>query len=169
MKIAIVHEWFITYVGSEKVVEEIISLFPEADIFTLADFLPVADRQFLIDKHITTSFIQHLPLARRYYRQYLPLMPLAIEQFDLSKYDLIISSNHAVAKGVLTGPHQLHISYVHSPMRYAWDMQHQYLRDSRLDRGIMTWPIRLLLHQLRIWDYRTANGVDYFIANSEFI
>jgi glycosyltransferase involved in cell wall biosynthesis len=96
-------------------------------------------------------------------------MPLAIEQFDLSKYDLILSSNHAVAKGVLTGPHQLHISYIHSPMRYAWDMQHEYLFESGLDKGIMTWPTRWLLHQLRLWDYRTANGVDHFIANSKFV
>jgi glycosyltransferase involved in cell wall biosynthesis len=169
MKIAIVHDWFVTYVGSEKVVEQIISLYPDADLFTLFDFLPTIDRGFLDGKHIKTSFIQHLPFAIKYYRQYLPLMPLAIEQFDLSEYDLIISSNHAVAKGVLTGPHQLHISYVHSPMRYAWDMQHQYLRESRLGKGIIAWPTRWLLHQLRLWDYRTANGVDHFIANSEFI
>ncbi len=169
MKIAIVHDWFVTYVGSEKVVEQIISLYPDADIFTLIDFLPTKDRSFLNGKHIKTSFIQHLPFAQAYYRQYLPFMPLAIEQFDLSEYDLILSSNHAVAKGVLTGPQQLHISYVHSPMRYAWDMQHQYLRESRLGTGIMVWPTRWLLHQLRLWDYRTANGVDHFIANSEFI
>jgi glycosyltransferase involved in cell wall biosynthesis len=169
MKTAIVHEWFVTYAGSERVVEQIISLFPAADIFTLVDFLPVKDRNFLTDKHINTSFIQHLPFAHKYYRQYMPLMPLAIEQFNLSEYDLILSSNHAVAKGVLTGPHQLHISYVHSPMRYAWEMQHQYLIESGLDKGIMTWPTRWLLHQLRLWDYRTANCVDHFIANSEFV
>jgi len=169
MKIAIVHEWFVTYVGSEKVVEQIIDLFPEADIFTLFDFLPAPDRNFLNGKQINTSFIQHFPFAQRYYRQYLPFMPLAIEQFDLSGYDLVLSSNHAVAKGVLTGPQQLHISYIHSPMRYAWEMQHQYLRESRLDKGILTWPTRWLLHQLRLWDYRASNGVNHFIANSEFI
>jgi O-antigen biosynthesis alpha-1,3-mannosyltransferase len=169
MKIAIVHEWFVTYVGSEKVVEQIISQYPDADIFTLFDFLPARDRSFLDGKPIKTSFIQHLPFAQKFYRQYIPFMPLAIEQFDLSEYDLILSSSHAVAKGVLTGPNQLHISYVHSPMRYAWDMQHQYLRESRLDKGIMSWPTRWLLHNLRSWDYRTANGVDYFIANSDFI
>ena len=169
MKIAIVHDWFVTYVGSEKVVERIISLFPDADIFTLVDFLPANDRNFLTGKQVNTSFIQHLPFAKKYYRQYLPLMPLAIEQFDLSEYDLILSSNHAVAKGVITGPYQLHISYVHSPMRYAWDLQHQYLTESGLDKGIMTWPTRWLLHQLRLWDYRASIGVDHFIANSEFI
>lgn len=169
MKIAIVHEWLVTYGGSEKVVEQIISLYPEADIFTLVDYLPSRDRGFLTGKKIKTSIIQHLPLASKYYRQYLPLMPLAIEQFDLSEYDLVISSNHAVAKGVLTGPHQLHISYFHSPMRYAWEMQHQYLNQSRLGKGILSWPSRWLLHELRLWDYRTSNGVNYFIANSEFV
>ncbi len=169
MKIAIVHEWFVTYAGSEKVVEQIISQYPDADIYTLFDFLPAKDRTFLNNKKINTSFIQKLPFTRTTYRRYLPFMPLAIEQFDLSEYDLILSSNHAVAKGVLTGPNQLHISYTHSPMRYAWDMQHEYLLESGLDKGIMTWPTRLLLHQLRLWDYRTANGVDQFITNSKFV
>jgi glycosyltransferase involved in cell wall biosynthesis len=169
MKIAIVHEWFVTYVGSERVVEKILKLYPEADIYSLLDFLPEADRGFLNSKQVHTSFIQNLPFAKSHYRQYLALMPLAIEQFNLSGYDLVISSSHAVAKGVITGPDQLHISYVHSPIRYAWDMQHQYLEDSKLDKGVMTWPARWLLHQMRIWDYRTANGVDHFVANSEFI
>ena len=169
MKIAIVHEWFVTYVGSERVVEKILSLYPEADLFSLLDFLPPGERGFLNSKPVHTSFIQSLPFAKSHYRQYLPLMPLAIEQFDLSGYDIVISSSHAVAKGVLTGPDQLHISYVHSPIRYAWDMQHQYLEDARLDKGVKTWPTRWLLHQIRMWDYRTANGVDHFIANSEFI
>jgi glycosyltransferase involved in cell wall biosynthesis len=169
MKTAIIHEWFVTYRGSEKVVEQIIGLYPDADIFTLVDFLPARDRAFLQGKNIHTSFIQNFPFTQKYYRQYLPFMPLAIEQFDLSDYDLVISSNHCVAKGVLTGPNQLHISYIHTPMRYAWEMQHEYLRQFRLDRGIMTWPSRLLLHKLRIWDSRTANGVDYFIANSKFV
>lgn len=169
MKIAIVHEWFITYVGSEKVIEQILSLYPDADIFTLFDFLPENDRKFLDGKGTHTSFMQNLPFARKYYRQYLPLMPLAIEQFDLSEYDLVISSNHAVAKGVITGPNQLHISYVHTPMRYIWEMQDQYLKESGLDKGILTWPTRWLFHRLRAWDYRTSNSVDHFIANSQFV
>jgi len=169
MKTAIVHEWFVTYVGSEKVVEQLLALYPEADIFTLVDFLPASEREFLKGRKIHTSFIQKLPLAKKYYRQYLPWMPLAIEQFDLSEYELIISSSHAVAKGVLTAPDQLHISYVHSPMRYAWDMQHQYLRETGLDKGIFSWYTRRLLHRMRLWDYRTANGVDWFVANSRFI
>ena len=96
-------------------------------------------------------------------------MPLAIEQFDLSGYDLVISSSHAVAKGVLTGPDQLHICYCHSPIRYAWDLQNQYLQESGLDRGIKSWLARWLLHRIRLWDARTALGVDFFIANSAFI
>lgn len=169
MKTAIVHEWLVTFGGSEKVVEQILSLYPHADLFTLVDYLASSDGDFLKNTRITTSFIQKLPFAHKYYRQYLPFMPLAVEQFDLSGYDLIISSNHAVAKGVLTGPDQLHISYVHTPIRYAWDMQHQYLRETGLDRGIKSIPTRMLLHYIRQWDYRTANNVDYFVANSRFI
>jgi glycosyltransferase involved in cell wall biosynthesis len=116
-----------------------------------------------------TTFIQKLPLLRKYHRQYLPLMPIAIEQLDLSGYDLIISSSHAVAKGVLTGPDQIHISYVHSPMRYAWDLQHQYLRESGLVKGIKSVLARALLHKMRLWDTRTAYGVDEYVANSRFI
>ena len=96
-------------------------------------------------------------------------MPLAIEQLDLSKYDLIISSSHCVAKGIMTGPNQVHISYVHSPIRYAWDLQHQYLREAGLTKGIKGWLAKIILHYMRIWDTRTSNGVDYFIANSKFI
>lgn len=169
MKIAIIHDWLTVYAGAEKTLEQILKLFPQADIFTIVDFLPEKDRGFLKDHTITTSFIQRLPFARTAYRHYLPLMPLAIEQFDLSGYDLIISDSHAVAKGVITGPHQTHISYVHSPIRYAWDLQHQYLRESGLDTGLKGWIAKYLLHRIRLWDARTANGVDHFIANSGFI
>ena len=169
MKIAIVHDWLTTYAGAEKVLEEILKLYPKADIFTIVDFLPEKDRRFLQGHEITTSFIQNLPFAKTKYRSYLSLMPLAVEQFNLSSYDLIISSSHAVAKGVITGPNQIHISYVHSPMRYAWDLQHQYLKESRLDKGFKGWIAKYLLHKIRLWDRQTANGVDYFIANSNYI
>lgn len=169
MRVAVVHEWFVTYAGSERVVEQILRLYPEADLFSLVDFLPPGQRDFILNKPVHTSFLQKLPLASRHFRRYLPLMPLAIEQFDLSGYDLVISSSHAVAKGVITGPDQLHIAYVHSPIRYAWDLQHQYLAESGLDRGMMNWPTRYMLHRIRLWDNRTANGVDDFIANSCFI
>jgi glycosyltransferase involved in cell wall biosynthesis len=169
VKIAIVHDWFVTYAGAEKVLEKLLDLYPDADLFSTVDFLPEGKREFIKNKPVQTTFIQSLPLASKKYRTYLPFMPLAIEQLDLSKYDIVISSSHAVAKGVITGPNQLHISYVHSPIRYAWDMQHQYLKESGLDRGLKSIAAKWILHKIRLWDYRTANGVDYFIANSNFI
>lgn len=144
-------------------------MFPDADVFAVVDFLSDADRRKITDRAIRTTFIQNLPGARKNYRHFLPLMPLAIEQLDLSAYDVIISSSHAVAKGVLSGPDQLHVSYVHSPIRYAWDLQHQYLRESNLERGVKSWIARWLLHRIRMWDYRTAAGVNHFVANSHFI
>lgn len=169
MKIAIVHDWLYTYAGAEKVLEQMINCFPEADLFSLMDFLPAEQRGFIKNKPVTTSFIQKLPFAKTKYRQYLPLMPLAIEQLDVSGYDVIISSSHAVAKGVLTGPDQLHICYCHSPIRYAWDLQHQYLHEAGITKGLKSWVTRYFLHKIRMWDYRTASGVNYFIANSKFI
>lgn len=169
MKIAIVHDWLVTYAGAERVLEQLLQLFPQADLFSVVDFLPDGQRGFLLGKQVSTTFIQDLPFSRTKYRQYLPLMPLAIEQFDLSQYDLVLSSSHAVAKGVLTGPDQLHICLCYSPIRYAWDLQHQYLQESGLTKGIKGWLAKLLLHYIRIWDYRTANGVDQFIAISHFI
>lgn len=169
IKVAIVHDWLVTYAGAERVLEEVINCFPEADLFAIVDFVPQNERGFLKDKPVKTSFIQKLPLAKKKYRAYLPFMPLAVEQFDLSGYDIVISSSHAVAKGVITGPDQLHISYVHSPMRYAWDLQHQYLKETGLDRGLKGWLAKRELHKLRMWDLRTANGVDHFLANSRFI
>lgn len=168
-RIALVHDWLSVYTGSERVVEQILHLFPQADLFSLVDFVPPEQRAFLQGKPVHTSFIQRLPFARRKFRAYLPLMPLAVEQFDLSAYDLVISSSHAVAKGVITGPDQLHVSYVHSPIRYAWDMQAQYLRESNLTRGLRSTLVRAVLHYLRLWDLRTANSVDAFAANSRFI
>lgn len=169
MRVAVVHEWLVNYAGSERVVEQILRCYPDADLFALVDFLPSGERGFIQDKPVHTSFLQHLPFARTKFRHYLPLMPLAVEQLDLSSYDLVISSSHAVAKGVLTGPDQLHISYVHSPMRYAWDLQHQYLRESALDKGVKGWLAKWMLHKLRVWDSRTSSGVDAFVANSSFI
>ena len=169
MKIAIVCDWLVTIGGGEKVLEQMLLCYPEADLFSLVDFLPPEKRGIIQNKNVTTSFIQRLPFAKSKYRTYLPLMPLAIEQLDLSSYDLIISSSHAVAKGVITGPDQLHICYCHSPIRYAWDLQHQYLRESNLTRGPKSWFARWILHKIRLWDLRTVNNVDYFIANSKFI
>lgn len=169
MRVAVVHEWLVTHAGSEKVVEQILKLFPDADLFSLVDFLSTEQRSFIQHKPVTTSFIQRLPLARQHFRQYLMLMPFAIEQFDLSDYDLIISSSHAVAKGVITRPDQLHISYIHTPMRYAWEFQHQYLQQSKLGWGLKGMIARLTLHYLRLWDLASANRADVLVANSHYI
>lgn len=169
MKVAIVHDWLVTYAGAERVLEQLLILYPDADLFSLVDFVPAPERHFLRGRTPRTSFIQRLPGARHRYRQYLPLMPLAIEQFDLSGYELVISSSHAVAKGVLTGPDQLHVCMCYSPIRYAWDLQHQYLEAAGLTTGVRSLLARYLLHRMRAWDVRTANGVDCFIAISQFI
>lgn len=169
MKVAIVCDWLVTYAGAEKVLEQILNVFPDADLFALVDFIPEGQRDFIKNKKVTTTFIQNMPKAKTKYRNYLPFMPIAIEQLDVSAYDLVISSSHCVAKGILTGPDQIHISYVHSPIRYAWDLQHQYLKEAGLTHGLKSKIARLIMHYMRIWDTRTSNGVDYFIANSKFI
>lgn len=169
MKVAVVHDWLVTFAGAEKALEQILRIYPNADLFAVVDFLDDVDRAKLLGKRAKTTFIQRFPQARTRYRTYLPFMPLAIEQLDLSAYDVVISSSHAVAKGVLTGPDQLHISYVYSPMRYAWEFQHQYLRESDMEHGLKSWLARWQLHKLRMWDMRTAAGVDEFIAISQFI
>ena len=169
LRVAIVHDWLVSYAGAERVTTEILRLFPQADLYSVVDFRTPEDLARMDGRRARTTFIQRLPGARTRYRGYLPLMPLAVEQLDLAQYDLVLSSSHAVAKGVITGPHQLHIAYVHSPMRYAWDLQHQYLRESKLEAGVRSWLARWLLHRVRLWDLRTANGVDHFVANSHFI
>lgn len=169
MKTAIICDWLVAIGGAEKFLGHLLQCYPDADVFAVIDFIAPDKRDFLQGKSIKTTFIQKLPFAKRRYRSYLPFMPLAIEQLDVSGYDLIISSSHAVAKGIIVGPNQLHISYIHSPMRYAWDLQHQYLRESGLDKAFLGMFARYLLHKLRLWDVRSANGVDHFIANSKFI
>ena len=169
LKVAIVHEWFVDYSGSEKVVEQLLRLFPHADLFAVVENLPPELKGFIQHKPVQTTFIQKLPWGKQKYQQYLPLMPLAIEQLDVSAYDLVLSSAHAVSKGVLTGPDQCHISYVHSPMRYAWDLQHQYLAESGLRWGPKGLLARYCLHNLRQWDRLSVQGVDYIAANSTFI
>ncbi len=169
MKVAIVHDWLTLKGGAEACLQQFLDLYPQADLFCIVDFLPEAERGFLKGHHITTSFIQSLPGARKHYRSYLPLMPLAVEQFDVTGYDLVISSTASVAKGVVTGPDQIHVAYTHSPIRYAWDLQHQYLTEANMTRGLKSGIARLILHYMRMWDVRTANGVDHYIANSGFI
>lgn len=169
LRVAVIQDWLDVFGGGERVLEQILHCLPGADIFTLVDFMDENTRGFLGDRRITTSFIQRLPGARRHFRAYLPLMPLAIEQFDLSSYDLVVSNSHAVAKGVITHPEQLHISYMHSPMRYAGDMKFQYLREAGLDRGLRSWLTKWMLHRMRQWEINSTNGVDYLLTNSHFV
>lgn len=170
MKTAIVHEWLVNYAGSEKVVESFTNIWQDADVFTLVDFLNDEERRIILKgKKAKTSFIQNLPYAKKRHRKYLPLFPKAIESFDLSKYDLIISSSHSVAKGVRTNKNQLHICYCHSPMRYAWDEADYYLKEANLNSGIKGLVAQSILKYLRKWDLKSADNVDYFIANSNHI
>lgn len=169
MKVALIQEWLTVIGGSEYVFKEIASIYPDADIFTLVAREETIKSLGLDGHKITTSFIQKLPFAEQKYRNYLPLFPIAIEQFDLSSYDLIISSSHAVAKGVLTHSGQVHICYCHSPMRYAWDLYHQYINESNLNTGIKGLFVKWVLHNIRQWDIASANRVDYFISNSNYI
>ena len=169
MKVAIVHEWLTVIGGSENVFKEIAALYPDADLYTLVAREETIRELGLENRKVTTSFIQKLPFAKKKYRNFLPLFPLAVEQFDLSGYDLIISSSHAVAKGVLTHSGQIHVCYCHSPMRYAWDLYYQYLNESGLNRGIKGFFAKLILHRIRQWDISSTNRVDYFIANSDYI
>jgi glycosyltransferase involved in cell wall biosynthesis len=169
-KIAIVHEWLVNYAGSEKVVESFTNIWNDADVYTLVDFLDDDLRSIILKgKHAHTSFIQHLPYAKRQHRKYLPLFPKAIESFSLRKYKLIISSSHAVAKGANKRKNQLHISYCHSPMRYAWDEADYYLKEANLVSGFKGFVAQYVLKYLRRWDVKSAKNVDYFIANSNHI
>lgn len=170
MKKALIHDWFSVYAGAEKCVESFTNIWDDFEIYSLIDFLSDKDRKLILKgKKANTSFVQILPKAKEKYRNYLPLFPLAIEQFDLSEYDVILSSSHAVAKGVLTHSNQLHISYVHTPIRYAWDLYHQYLKESGLDKGLKGKLAKYFLHKIRMWDMSTINRVDHYIANSHYI
>ncbi len=165
MKVAIIHYWLVNMRGGEKVIESILDIFPEADIYThVLDAEKISDK--INQRVVGTTFIQKLPKARQYYQAYLPLMPYALEQLDLRQYELIISSESGPAKGVITSPDALHICYCHSPMRYVWDMYHDYrARASVIKQCLM--PI--LMHRLRLWDLASSFRVDYFIANSSFV
>ncbi len=170
MKVAVVHDWLVDMGGAEKVLKSIMNIYPDADVFSLVCGMSEEKLGSLgIHIPVKTSFIQRLPLGVKKYRTYLPLMPLAIQQLDLSGYDLIISSSYCVAKGVITGPDQLHVSYCHSPVRYAWDLQGQYLKESGIEKGFKSILARWLLNKIRDFDVRSSFAVDKFIANSTFI
>lgn len=169
MKIAIVCDWLVKYAGEEKVLEQILNVFPEADIFALVDFIESDNRGFIKNKKVNTSFIQNLPKAKIRYRYYLPFMPLAVEQLDVSNYDIVISCSRCVAKGVITAPNQVHISYVYAPVRWAWNFQNQYLKETGLSKRVKSWIVRIILHYMRFWDLSSSNNVDFFIAGSKLI
>jgi len=170
MKKALVHDWFYTKAGGEKVVEAITDIWSDFDFYGLIDVLNEKHRQDILKgKKATTSFIQKLPGAKKNHRKYLQFFPSAIESFNLSSYDLVISSSSSIAKSVLTHQNQLHICYCHSPMRYAWNLYFDYLNDKKLTKGIKGWYARKVLHYIRTWDVISSNRVDFFIANSNYI
>jgi len=169
MKICFVHEYLIDFGGAEQVLKSFLEIWPNSPIYSLIFDREGHCKEIIDSTEVKGSYLNKMPFAKKNHRIYLPLMPLAIEQLDLSGYDVVISDSHATAKGVITGPNQLHISYIHTPMRYAWDMQHQYLANSGLQKGLKSFITRSLLHYLRIWDMRTVAGVDHHIANSTFI
>ena len=169
VRVAVVHDWLESWRGGERVLAEILRLYPQADLFALVDFLSDADRKALLGKRATTSFIQNMPFAESSFRLWLPLFPRAIESLDLSSYELVISSSHAVAKGVMTHRRQVHICYCFTPMRYAWDLREQYLRQTGFDRGLRGLLVRPVLTRLRAWDRAASARVDHFIAISRHI
>jgi len=168
-KVALVHEWFVNYAGAERVVEQMLHAFPQAELFALVDFLKGDERHYLGGREVQTSFIQNLPFAKKHFRNYFSLFPMAVEQHDLRDYDVVISSSHLVSKGAITSPHQPHICYCHSPVRYVWDLYQQYLEEANLTKGFKAAIVKYMLHQLRNWDALSAQRPDYFIANSNYI
>ncbi len=165
MKVAIIHYWFVNWRGGEKVVESLLDLYPDADVFTHVYDVALTEGK-LQNRIVHTTFIDSLPWSKKIYQKYLPFMPIALEQLDLREYDLVISSESGPAKGVITRPDSLHVCYCHSPMRYVWDMYPDYIKSAgRLTR----WLMRPLVHYLKIWDRMSADRVDYFIANSSFV
>lgn len=168
-KIHVAHEWLTDWGGSEDVTRLMLDCFPASSLSATINFLSAKNRARLNVTEIQTTFLQNAPFVEKHFWNYLPLTPLAVESLDLRGADVIISSSHAFAKGALTTAEQLHICYVHSPMRYAWDLHHQYLIDYKLDRGIKGMLARYMFHRLRMWDRQTANNVDFFLANSRHV
>ncbi|WP_053970750.1 glycosyltransferase [Mangrovimonas sp. ST2L15] len=170
MKKALVHDWYYVNGGAEKVIHSMNNVYDDFEHFALIDFLNYDDKKSILkSKPVNTSFIQNFPGAKRNHRRYLPFFPMAIEQFDLRNYDLVVSSSSSVSKGVLTNHNQLHICYCHSPMRYAWDFYHEYLSNANLTSGLKSYFAKYILHKIRVWDVINSNRVDFFIANSHYI
>jgi glycosyltransferase involved in cell wall biosynthesis len=168
-RVAIVHEWLVRYAGSEQVVSAMLEVFPQADLYATVHDPDAMRGTPLAHIPVRSSFIQSLPRSKKKYQMYLPLMPLAVEQFDLRSYDLVISSSHAVAKGILTRADQLHISYVYTPLRYAWDLYQDYLAGSGMSHGFKGWLVRTMLHYIRTWDAVAANRADTYLTLSSYV
>ena len=167
MKVAIVHDWLTGMRGGEKCLDVFCEIFPGADLYTLLHIKGNMSR-IIEDMNIKTSFIQKLPLASKMYRNYLPLFPTAIEQFDLRGYDLVLSSSHCVAKGVISPPQTCHVSFIHTPMRYVWEFAGDYF--GRNSKGWLAGKaIPFFANYLRIWDVTSSNRIDHFIANSKHV
>jgi len=170
LKKALINDWYYVNGGAEKVIHSLNSVWDDFDHFALIDFLNDDDRNFILNgKKAKTSFIQQLPTAKQNHRKFLQLFPLAIEQFDLSRYDLIISSSSSVAKGIRRNKKQLHICYCHSPMRYVWDLKEQYLQDAGLNKGLKGLYAKYVLNKIKKWDVANSKNVDFFIANSNYV
>ena len=169
VRVAVVHDWLSTYVGAERALKEILAIWPQAELFTLVDFLPPEQRAFLAGRRVTTSFLQHWPLARRHFRKYVAFMRRAVESFDLARFDLVVSSAHAFAKGVRTQPGQYHLCYCYTPMRYAWAMESEYLDAFGISWGPLGWLARRELAALRDWDRAAASRVTDMVAISAFV
>lgn len=167
MRLALVHDHLNQIGGAERVLLTLTDVYPQAPIHTL-HYDPRAIADFFHDRRIETSFLDRLPGSRRYFKWYLPLMPTAFESFDLSAYDVVLSSSSALSKGVICHPHQLHISYCHTPTRYLWSDTHEYLEKLPQRRRVRL-VLPMLLSRLRMWDYQAAQRVDHFIANSRWV
>lgn len=166
LRVAIVHYWYLCYAGGERVVSALLDIFPQADLFAvLADERTSAR---FAPHRMTTSFLQKIPGSHRFHRHLLPLIPIALEQFDLRNYDLVISSESGPAKGVLTSSQTVHINYCHSPMRYIWDLYQEYTNGKDMS-GLTRKVFMGVSHYMRIWDVASASRVDYFVANSNNI
>ena len=165
MKVAIVHDWLVTYGGAERVVEQMLKLYPEADIFTLVYDEKKMGKIFPKEK-VHASFLQKIPKATKLYTKFLSLMPKAFEAFDLTSYDLVIASSSCCAKGVITSPNTSFVAYIHSPMRYAWDLYYDYYKSAGL---ITRFFMKRQMPKIREWDFLSSQRINTLIANSTYI
>ncbi len=170
MKVAFIHDWFTIPAGAEKVATEVIDLIQPHGVFALFNFMDFKSLHKITQgRGVKTSFLQQIPQARQHYRHLAPFYPRAIANIDVSKFDILISSSWMAAKGISKAPHQIHVSYCHTPMRFAWDMEETYLTKYGLNSGIKKFFAKAMIKRLKKWDARTAKDVDFFIANSNFV